>query len=764
MLNENNTTSLPKSVRHALNAVRRRLRAYVFGEGLSLVVLLFGAAFWLGLLLDWWFEPSAAVRRASLVMLLVAGLYVCYRYVIRRAFVPISDVSAALLLERRFPQLADHVLTAVHFAAAPGRAAAYHPDLIARTRKEAAVAIQTIHGGQVFRRGPLIFAAATAAGTCLSIALFALLASDAFGFWLNRIALSDETWPRRVHLEVVGFPADEGGSRVHKLAKEDGFELLVRASLEGYVAPEVVEIRTRSEDGRRASDTLTRVGDAQAGRDEFQLYRYEFKRVAENITLDVVGGDDRVRNLRLLVVERPELHSLELECEFPLYFERVPRRLVVTGGMRIPEGTRLVLHAMSSKPLIASQVRTSQTAQNDTLTFADRPQRELRWEYGTIRDDDVLLVTATDVDGVSCREPYRVSLAVVPDEPPQIAVRLAGIGTAITPDARIPMVGKISDDYGLKDAWFEYQVDGEPFARLPLDTEPSAEVVVSTNDAFDTRAIDEATGERLLVLKPGQRLALWLKASDRYDLSDEPRAGSSQQFVLDVVTMAELLALLERRELELRQRFEAIVEKVTDTRNLLGRIEFDGQPIDSKAAAGDPSPQMEDTAQPGAAQDADTAQRALARRRLRVAGALQNITQSADEVLGVAEAFDEIHDQLTNNRVDNPEVKSRLRVEIAEPLHRIGKIRMPELAAQVQLLETLIEDGEAARPALGDALALADAILVEMRHVLERMLELETYNELVSQLRGIITDQREILRRTKERQKEKLKQLFEDDQ
>ena len=46
-----------------------------------------------------------------------------------------------------------------------------------------------------------------------------------------------------------------------------------------------------------------------------------------------------------------------------------------------------------------------------------------------------------------------------------------------------------------------------------------------------------------------------------------------------------------------------------------------------------------------------------------------------------------------------------------------------------------------------------------MRQVLDRMLELETYNEVVALLRGIITDQEEINRRTKERQKERLQKF-----
>ena len=158
---------------------------------------------------------------------------------------------------------------------------------------------------------------------------------------------------------------------------------------------------------------------------------------------------------------------------------------------------------------------------------------------------------------------------------------------------------------------------------------------------------------------------------------------------------------------------------------------------------------------------AATAQRMLSRRRLRVAGSLQNVVQSADEVKGVAEAFDDLSEELTNNRIDNPDLKSRLGEQIARPLHLIAEQRMPQLAAQLKLVEERLEDPAATAPELKKAIAQADEILVSMRQVLDKMLELETYNEVVALLRGIITDQEEINRRTKERQKDKLKGLFQ---
>jgi hypothetical protein len=742
--------------------VRQRIRAYVWLQGIALVVLVVGVAFWIGLALDRTFEPPPGVRKIGLVLLGAATSYVAWRYIVRRVVVSISDASAAALLERRFPALKEHVLTAVDVASRPDRAAAFHPQLVRETQQSAAQVVAGVRPEELFNRGPLLRAVCAAALVVASIGVFALASREAFGFWLERIALSEEPWPRRVHLEVVGFPANEEGRRITKVAQDDNFELLVHASTAGFEVPEEVEIRFRLADGRRGRDTMIRVGEAAASTEKFQLFRYEFKRVAGDMEFDVVGGDDRVRDLRLQVVERPELFAIELECIYPEYLEREPRRLPVTGGMRIPEGSRLVLHAGSTKPLLSASIHkaSSQKEADAKLDFTGRPQSELQWDYGTLSDDDVLRVSVTDTDAVASREPYRISLAIVRDETPQVAVRLAGIGTAITPDATMPVVGSVTDDYGVDRAWFEYQVDGGPSGTRPVAvaslTEDggiaNAERLRKTLGQFDLRATDQGTGKRAVELKPGQRFSMTLKAADRFNLTEEPHAGSSQQFALDVVTPADLLALMERRELALRQRYEAIFEKMTDTRNLLGRVEF-------TTTAAEGTDDEEATTESAVA----TPQRELARRRLRVAGSLQNVVQSADEVGGVAEAFDDLGEQLTNNRIDNPDLKSRLREQIALPLHRIAEERMPQLTAQLKLVQENIENVAKGQTELAKSVALADEILIEMRQVLDRMLELETYNEVVALLRNIISDQEEINRQTKERQKEKLRDLFEDE-
>ena len=71
-----------------------------------MLVVVAGLAFWLGMAWDWLFEPSPGTRRIGLIVVGCLALYVFYRYLLRRVFVPISDTTAAVLLERPVPHVA----------------------------------------------------------------------------------------------------------------------------------------------------------------------------------------------------------------------------------------------------------------------------------------------------------------------------------------------------------------------------------------------------------------------------------------------------------------------------------------------------------------------------------------------------------------------------------------------------------------------------------------------------------------------------------
>ncbi len=117
-----------------------------------------------------------------------------------------------------------------------------------------------------------------------------------------------------------------------------------------------------------------------------------------------------------------------------------------------------------------------------------------------------------------------------------------------------------------------------------------------------------------------------------------------------------------------------------------------------------------------------------------------------------------------NNRVDTEELKLRLKDGIADPLRRICSEMFPELERRLQTLQAKLADPQAAAAARGRcSRRQADAILVQLSQILHKMLELETFNVVLDLLRGIIDSQDQINRETKQKQKDKLKQLLDDD-
>jgi hypothetical protein len=84
------------------------------------------------------------------------------------------------------------------------------------------------------------------------------------------------------------------------------------------------------------------------------------------------------------------------------------------------------------------------------------------------------------------------------------------------------------------------------------------------------------------------------------------------------------------------------------------------------------------------------------------------------------------------------------------------------LLERLKKLENVLEKPAEASQAQDAAREQADLILVEMKQVLDKMLELETFNEALELLRAIIKSQEELNEQTKERQKAKLRDLLED--
>jgi hypothetical protein len=790
--NTTTPTHLTPEIQRALGGVRRRIRWYVWIEGLSLAVIWVGSMFWLALALDYLpvlvgaSEMPAVARGVVLAGVAAVLAFILYRWIWRRIVVPLRDHSMALLLERKNEELQDSLVTTVELSEVPSHAAEFNPEMLAHTTDAARLGIRGIRPGRIFNYGPLALRVALALGLLGSIGGFAAVQAKTVTQAARRLyLLSDDPWERNAQIEVVGIEVQRAAAPgesttrtfelpfengVVKVAKGANVALKVQALLPpaSKMAPNKCTIYYRADrasdgsGGERGSVLMSSSRDA-GGLRHFRFDGKPLRGMLTSLTFDVVGYDHRVRDLRLEVVESPAIIATHLNLIYPGYLvdEATSNYLPVNdqeylpAGTFIPVGTNVTLKFTSNKPLKQADIYNvdSKKATTVTIPAGQANKRHFELPLGPLSGNVTLEVSLLDADNVTTERPHKIYLTSVEDRPPLVDVRLRGIGTAVTPDAVVPFQGKVSDDYALAKTWFDVQIGETEPRQLDLKAGKGG-AVQSQIDFREQRSM--GTG---LEIKPADKLFLTVQAEDKYNLSGGPQIGSGERYQLDVVTADELLAQLEVREIGLRRRFEQTLDELSQMRDSLLRAKTSLLPgAKDETTEIDPDAPMPTPAE----QDEAAAQLRL----IRVGRGLQQSQKSAQETLGIAEGFAAIREELINNRVDTEERKLRLQQQIADPLRAIALTEFPRLDQLLAGFEEKLRQSPTSPTdpaplvsAADDVLAQADETIAQLESVLQKMLDLETYNELVDLVRDLMRDQEVLRDRTSQERK---RQALED--
>ena len=132
---------------------------------------------------------------------------------------------------------------------------------------------------------------------------------------------------------------------------------------------------------------------------------------------------------------------------------------------------------------------------------------------------------------------------------------------------------------------------------------------------------------------------------------------------------------------------------------------------------------------------------------------LAEATSRADgETSEIAASFRNIADELLNNGLLTEPLEERLLNQIATPLEQI-------ISGPIEQLRLAVYDSN--QPAdINRLIKMTDICLNRMRSVLDKMIELETYNEVVDTLRSLIEQQQSIRGETSKQQKQRARDLL----
>ena len=211
-----------------LKGLLRRVRLYVFAEGLAYTSMAAVLCFTLQLAIDYAFRLRVDLRAGLLLAILLLLGMLSWRRLVRPFLVRITLEDAAAVVERKFPALRSALISAVQFA--PGQVDPVgnkSPALVGRVIERAVQAVGDFPTDQVLHHHRARIHSALVCAVLAGMVGFMLLAPETMGTWFERnILLGNATWRQQTYLIVLN---DEDGDGVIYAPRGDDLEVRVQA-------------------------------------------------------------------------------------------------------------------------------------------------------------------------------------------------------------------------------------------------------------------------------------------------------------------------------------------------------------------------------------------------------------------------------------------------------------------------------------------------------------------------------------------------------
>jgi len=769
-------------------------------------------------------ESPRWARLILLILIAAGTIYLLIHLGWHKWKVSWNDSTLALLIERRFPEFQSSLITTVQSrdkkaladrlngklsgklnskldsrtkSKSPGLdlqsidASILQPDdpqLMLQTRQQALQTLENVDVKEVLRWSPLQWQAAALGGLLAVSALFAAWQPSWTWHWSQRLfGLSNLAWPRMASIRVDGLELDipRFASELSPIRYNRTFEegvvsiprgqtarLLVSADLLAELVPTSCMLTYRGSDNRQGRASLRKLSiNSSEKRQPFLLEGSPLDAIDQDLAFSLQGGDARVNGLRVFVKEPPQIIKLRLAVAYPGYLRRrststwIDETIDYRSGLRLPEGTRVTLIGSSNIPLDRCECRITKQSVDGTPVVTDWTAKgdgerfELALEE--LRQPWSIEFRPWDSEGRCAIRVQQFVLGMLPDEIPKVDLAMDGIGTAITAQAILPFEGNVEDDHDIEGSWIDMVINESAVDKIP---------VVLSNDGKAKQSIDlrELVNSKAINVTPGQSISLTLVASDFCDLTKgmptDTRLGRASPIQLGVVTRDQLLILLERRELAMRSRLELVISELNQMNELLAKIQASGSDpkAESKEETKTETQTVTNESNPAESNpvEANPVEAAAKLQLLRVQQSLSQTDKSSAELLGVAQEIGLISKELINNRVDSEDRQVRLEERVRKPMLAVVETPLVQMRSELVQMEADFNSKNVASLATLAAIKSLGNCITALEAILNDMADIQDFNELVDMVRGMIDDQGKIIDQTKQEQKKKVLDLF----
>jgi hypothetical protein len=514
---------LPTDLKNRLNGLRTRYRMVAVGTGLCMMLGAISLLLLAQAVSDWWFELPWLARAGFLfVDLIVLGII--YRTQLDHALRHRLGMSqAALLAEKKWPQLKQSVLAAVELTEGRPFSTRGSRQLVDIVLQQARARTTNLNFKDVVPTRGL--------RNWVIAGVVALLAAGATAFL---------TWPaslvllERVFLMNVPLPTKTIVIAITRdLIVPIGTDVEISAKAQGII-PTHGRVTITYAEGAPQEFPVTVLPDKPA------VFSLTIHNVQTPFRYSFHLNDGHGPDFTVTAKVPPSLSNLECKQYYPDYTGIPPRKLAPTQ-LSLLAGSRLIVTADCIDPLKSAKVILQGLNQTINVTLdaaGTHVEADIPIPASNLTGFSIHLV---DQAGVSSANDTVYPIVLAPDNPPTVKILEPTTDKeTITLRAKPGIVFDASDDYGLARLTIKYQISqptvaGQVSAGPPAEVESIPVTVKKAGEGQDYVVILDV-GAQKPAWQEGEKVNYWIEAVDN-NTATGPGIASTDHKEFDIISI-----------------------------------------------------------------------------------------------------------------------------------------------------------------------------------------------------------------------------------
>lgn len=273
---------------------------------------------------------------------------------------------------------------------------------------------------------------------------------------------------------------------------------------------------------------------------------YQFEELKENIKFRLSANKFFSVPHVLTVLPKPIISSFEVLVDYPEYTGKTDERLVNTGDLLVPEGTRLKWEFKSR----AVDEVSMREGTDSSIKLASKEGELFVIQKRAIRSDTYAILSKNKYNPVAERMNY--SLTVVADQYPKIEVE----SSSDSDNAKLKYFsGSVEDDYGFKELVFKAEIaneEGKIVKKAEQGIKLGSGIRQNFYYYFDIKSLE---------LKPGEELSYYFEIADNDQVNGSKRTKSSI-FTYKQLSQQETKEEIERQSNAVANQLKSALKEV----------------------------------------------------------------------------------------------------------------------------------------------------------------------------------------------------------